>query len=96
MIRQSFILFKSIMSWGKARKVWERIKGGVKKAFGWIKENLMPIAKIAAPIIGGALGGPEGAVMVEQIVGGVDKGLEAFMPKIQVGPKGGNGLAWKS
>jgi hypothetical protein len=85
------------MAFGKLRKIWEKIKGGAKKAFGWIKENVLPIAKVAAPIIGGFVGGPEGALMGGKIVGGVENGIGTLFPSLNT--KGfkpvGAGLQWK-
>jgi hypothetical protein len=93
------------MAFGRLRKLWEKIKGGAKKAFGWVKDKILPTAKVAAPIVGGIFGGPVGAMAGSNIVGGVENGIGTLFPSLKGGglkggginPKFGdeNGLAWR-
>jgi hypothetical protein len=101
---KSFICFK-LMAWGRFRKVWEKIKGAAKKVGGFIKKIIIPIAKVAAPAIGAAVGGAAGAQWGNTIVDAVDKGIGVVFPSFNTtkeaavykSPGGGlnDGLGWK-
>jgi hypothetical protein len=64
-------------AFGKLRRVWEKIKGGVKSIWNKLKPAVKKLAPVAGTIggaIGGALGGPAGALTGAKIggtIGGV-------------------------
>jgi hypothetical protein len=62
------------MVFGKLRRVWEKIKGGVKSIWNKLKpavKKLAPVAGTIGTAIGGALGGTAGAVAGAKIGGAV-------------------------
>jgi hypothetical protein len=73
------------MVFGRLRKVWEKIKNGARKVFGFINNKIIPIAKPLAPIIGGAIGGASGAQIGSQIVNGVETGIGTLFPSMRKG-----------
>jgi hypothetical protein len=46
------------MAFGKLRKIWDKIKTAGKKVFGFVKNKILPIAKVVAPVVATAWGGP--------------------------------------
>jgi hypothetical protein len=70
------------MGFGKLRRIWEKIKGGIKSV--WNKgikpafKALAPIAGTVGTAVGGAFGGPAGAVegaKIGGIAGSIMNGL---------------------
>jgi hypothetical protein len=63
------------MVFGKLRRIWEKIKGGVKGVWnGVVRPILGAVAPVAGAAIGAYIGGPQGAVIGGQIgnaVGGL-------------------------
>jgi hypothetical protein len=70
------------MVFGRLRKVWEKIKGGAKKVFGFVKDKVLPFIKPLVPMVGAALGGPAGAAMGSSIVNGVEGGINTLFPSL--------------
>jgi hypothetical protein len=73
-----FLLKMGIGFWAKVGNFFKGIGRGIKKAFHWIGEKILPVAKVVAPIIGGAVGGPAGAAVASGAVNTIGGVLNAF------------------
>jgi hypothetical protein len=67
------ISIKERMAFGKLRKIWEKIKNAGRKAYGFVKNTVLPIAKKVAPAIATAVGSAYGVPQAGAIV---QKGLD--------------------
>jgi hypothetical protein len=60
------------MAFGRLRRIWEKIKGGIKSVWHKIvKPAIGKLAPIAGGAVGGAFGGPGGAAVGSAIGGAV-------------------------
>jgi hypothetical protein len=83
------------MAFGKLRKIWEKIKGAGKKVFGFVKNKVIPLGKVIAPVVGGIFDGPAGALAggkiantAENVMGNVEDVWRA--------PRRSGGLGWRT
>jgi hypothetical protein len=65
--------------WKKIGNFFKGVWNGIKKGVKWIGSKLMPVAKIAAPVVAGAVGGPGAALAAGKVVntaGNIISGLK--------------------
>jgi hypothetical protein len=56
------------MAFGRLRKIWDKIKTAGKKVWGFVKNKVLPIAKVVAPMIATAFGGPGAGLTTTKVL----------------------------